>query len=412
VTDPPGPAGGPLAGLRVVEIGSLGPGPFCCMMLADMGADVLRVDRITAGAPVGPGADHGVELLNRGRRSVGVDLKHPDGLEVVLDLAARADVLVEGFRPGVVERLGIGPQPCLARNPRLIYGRMTGYGQDGPRAQTAGHDLNYIAANGVLSMIGRRGQPPTPPLNLVADTGGGGLVLAFGVLAALLSRERSGAGQVVDAAMIEGAAVLAAPFYAWTQTGQWSRERGTNMIDSGAPYYDAYETADGRWLSVAAVEPQFYRTLLEILGLAGESLPEQDDRSAWPRMKERFAAVIRGRTRDEWCARAEGRDACIAPVLDADELESDAQLRARGSFVRHHGILQPAPAPRFSRTPARLSLPPPGPGEHTETALADWGISQERVAQLRRDGAVNCAAAVPSSAPREQAGRAGASGSV
>lgn len=388
VTDPADTCGGPLAGLRVVEIGSLGPGPFCCMMLADLGADVLRVDRVTSEAPVGPGADHAVELLNRGRRSVGVDLKHAAGVELVLDLAARADALVEGFRPGVAERLGIGPQPCLARNPRLVYGRMTGYGQDGPRAQTVGHDLNYLAANGVLSMIGRRGQPPTPPLNLVADTGGGGLVLAFGILAALLSRQRSGSGQIVDAAMIEGAAVLAAPFYAWAQTGQWSPERGTNMIDSGAPYYDAYETADGRWLSVAAVEPRFYRTLLDILGLDGGSPPEQDDRSGWPAMKERFAAVIRTRTRDEWCALAEGREACIAPVLDVDELERDAQLRARGSFVRHHGILQPGPAPRFSRTPAALSLPPPAPGEHTEAALADWGIGEERLAMLRSDGVI------------------------
>jgi alpha-methylacyl-CoA racemase len=317
-----------------------------------------------------------------------VDLKQPAGVELVLDLAARADALVEGFRPGVAERLGIGPQPCLARNPRLVYGRMTGYGQDGPRAQTVGHDLNYLAANGVLSMIGRRGQPPTPPLNLVADTGGGGLVLAFGILAALLSRQRSGSGQIVDAAMIEGAAVLAAPFYAWAQTGQWSPERGTNMIDSGAPYYDAYETADGRWLSVAAVEPRFYRTLLDILGLDGGSSPEQDDRSGWPAMKERFAAVIRTRSRDEWCALAEGREACIAPVLDVDELERDAQLRARGSFVRHHGILQPGPAPRFSRTPAALSLPPPAPGEHTEAALADWGIGEERLAALRSDGVI------------------------
>jgi alpha-methylacyl-CoA racemase len=387
VTAQPG-GGGPLAGVRVVEIGSLGPGPFCCMMLADMGADVLRIDRVAAGQPVGPGADHASELLNRGRRSVGVDLKHPDGAGLVLDLAARADALVEGFRPGVAERLGIGPDPCLARNPRLVYGRMTGYGQDGPQAQAAGHDLNYIAANGVLSMIGRRGQPPTPPLNLVADTGGGGLVLAFGILAALLSRERTGAGQVIDAAMIEGAAVLATPFYAWSQTGQWSPERGTNMIDSGAPYYDVYQTADGRWLSVAAVEPRFYRVLLDILGLAPESLPGQDDRSAWPGMKDRFAAVIRTRTRADWCARAEGREACIAPVLEAGELESDPQLRARGSFVRHHGILQPGPAPRFSQTPARLSLPPPVPGEHTEEALADWGICAERLAALRRGGAV------------------------
>jgi alpha-methylacyl-CoA racemase len=393
VTQHPASAG-PLAGVRVVEIGSIGPGPFCCMMLADMGADVIRIDRVTGDAPVGPGADHAAELLNRGRRSAGVDLKHPGGAGLVLDLVARADALVEGFRPGVAERLGIGPQDCLARNPRLVYGRMTGYGQDGPRAQTAGHDLNYLAANGVLSMIGRRDQPPTPPLNLVADIGGGGLVLAFGILAALLSRERTGAGQVIDAAMIEGAAVLAAPFYAWAQTGQWSSERGTNMIDSGAPYYDVYQTSDGQWLSVAAVEPRFYRTLLGILGLAEEGLPGQDDRSAWPRLKDRFAAVIATRTRDEWCARAEGHDVCIAPVLGASEVESDPQLRARGSFVRHHGILQPAPAPRFSATPARLSLPPPRPGQDTQEALMDWGISKQRIAALREDGAVSPALSV------------------
>jgi alpha-methylacyl-CoA racemase len=379
---------GPLAGVRVVEIASLGPGPFCCMMLADMGADVIRIDRVTPGAPVGPGGDHSQELLNRGRRSVGVDLKRADGVELVLDLVAQADVLVEGFRPGVVERLGIGPQPCLERNPRLVYGRMTGYGQDGPAAQVVGHDLNYLAANGVLSLIGRHGQPPTPPLNLVADIGGGGLILAFGILAALLSRNSSGTGQVVDAAMIEGAAVLAAPFYAWAQTGQWSSERGTNMIDSGAPYYDAYETSDGRWLSVAAVEPHFYRTLLDVLGLAGSALPEQDDRSAWPALKERFAAVIRTRTRDEWCKLAEGRQACIAPVLALDELESDPQLNARASFVRHHGILQPAPAPRFSQTPAELSLAPPIPGADTVEALRAWGIDANRVESLLQAGAV------------------------
>jgi alpha-methylacyl-CoA racemase len=311
-----------------------------------------------------------------------VDLKHPDGVALVLDLVASADALVEGFRPGVVERLGIGPEPCLTRNPGLIYGRMTGYGQDGPAAKRVGHDLNYLAANGVLSLIGRQGQPPTPPLNLVADIGGGGLMLAFGILAALLSRAQTGAGQVVDAAMIEGSAVLAAPFYAWAQTGQWSPERGTNMIDSGAPYYDAYETADGRWLSVAAVEPHFYRALLEILGLDETELPAQDDRSAWPALKERFAAVIRSRTRDEWCALVAGREACIAPVLTLDEVESDPHLQARGSFLRHHGIVQPAPAPRFSQTPAALSLPPPRPGEHSIGALGAWGIDADRIEAL------------------------------
>jgi alpha-methylacyl-CoA racemase len=382
------PRRGPLVGVRAVEIGSLGPGPFCCMMLADMGADVIRIDRMTADAPVGPGADHAAELLNRGRPSVGADLKNPAVVDLVLELVARADILVEGFRPGVAERLGIGPDVCLERNPRLVYGRMTGYGQQGPSAQVVGHDLNYLAACGVLSMIGRKDQPPTPPLNLVADIGGGGLILAFGLLAALLERERSGTGQVVDAAMVDGAALLAAPFFAWAQTGQWSAVRGTNMIDSGAPYYDAYETSDGRWLSVAAVEPRFFAALLDVLGLAGEPMLDQDDRSAWPQMKERFAAVIRTRTRDEWCRSANGKDACIAPVLSAEEALADPHLQARGTFTLNAGIMQPAPAPRFSRTPAQLSSPPDRPGQHTVEALLEWGIDRDKIAALAAAGAL------------------------
>jgi alpha-methylacyl-CoA racemase len=358
------------------------------MMLADLGADIIRLDRATTAGPVGPGSDHTVELLNRGRRSVGINLKHPDGLAMALELVERADVLVEGYRPGVTERLGIGPEPCMARNPRLIYGRMTGYGQTGPMALAVGHDLNYIALNGVLGMIGRAGQPPTPPLNLAADTGGGGLILAFGVLAALFERERSGVGQVIDAAMIDGAAVLAAPFYAWSQTGEWSSERGTNMIDSGAPFYDAYETADGKWLSVAAVEPKFYANLLSLIGLDGEELPDQDDRAAWPELKRRFADRIRTRSRDDWVAAADGIEACIAPVLSFDELDSHDHLKHRGTFVRHEGLVQPAPAPRFSRTPGALSLRPPIPGEHTGEALADWGIAADRVASSVDSGAL------------------------
>jgi alpha-methylacyl-CoA racemase len=381
--------GGPLTALRVVEIGSLGPGPFCAMMLADMGADVIRIDRLSQDGPVGPGSDHATELLNRGRRSVGADLKNPAAVELVLDLIDEADVLVEGFRPGVAERLGIGPQACLERNPRLVYGRMTGYGQDGPSAQVVGHDLNYLAACGVLSMIGRQGQPPTPPLNLVADIGGGGLLLAFGLLAALLERERSGRGQVVDAAMVDGAALLAAPFFAWAQTGQWSAERGTNMIDGGAPYYDAYATLDGRWLSVAAVEPRFYATLLDVLGLDPAALPGQDDRDAWPELKERFAAVIRTRSRDEWCALAADRDACIAPVLTPAEVADDPHLKARGTFQHHGGVLQPGPAPRFSRTPARLTQPPARPGQDTLDGLLAWGIPADRIRQLAEQGAVS-----------------------
>lgn len=369
------PTSGPLAGIRVVEIGSIGPGPFCAMLLADLGAEIIRVDRLQDAGPVGPSADHGNELVNRGRRSIKVDLKNPRGAEVVLDLVERADVLIEGFRPGVTERLGIGPEVCMARNPRLIYGRMTGYGQDGPDAMTAGHDLNYLAANGVLSLIGRRGQPPTPPLNLVGDLGGGGMVLALGVLAAVVERASSGAGQIIDAAMVDGSAVLATSFFGWAQSGEWATERGTNMIDSGAPYYDTYETADGRWLSVASVEPRFYAALLDLLELDAQSLPAQDDRASWPEMKELFASVIKTRTRDEWSARVDGLEVCVAPVLGVDEIEKDPHLAERQTFVRFEGVLQPAPAPRFSRTGASLSRRPPSPGEHTEEALADWGCA-------------------------------------
>jgi alpha-methylacyl-CoA racemase len=369
------PRSGPLTGVRVVEIGSIGPGPFCAMMLADLGAEIIRVDRVQDAGPVGPSADHGNELVNRGRRSIRVDLKHPRGSEVVLDLVGRADVLIEGFRPGVTERLGIGPDVCLELNPRLVYGRMTGYGQDGPDAMMAGHDLNYIAANGVLGMIGRSGQPPTPPLNLVGDLGGGGLILAFGILAALVERATSGAGQVVDAAMVDGSAVLATSFFGWSQSGEWSPERGTNMIDSGAPYYDVYETRDDRWLSVASVEPRFYAALLRLLELDPASLPAQDDRESWPQTKAVFASVIKRRTRDEWCSLAAGMEVCVAPVLGVDEVEKDPHLAARQTFVRFDGVLQPAPAPRFSRTHASLSRRPPQPGEHTIEALTDWGCS-------------------------------------
>jgi alpha-methylacyl-CoA racemase len=387
--------GGPLHDLRVVELGSIGPGPFCAMVLADLGADVLRVDRSGGGGMLGPNDDYRAELLHRGRRSVAVDLKHPDGPGVVLELVEQADALVEGFRPGVTERLGIGPDACLARNPRVVYGRMTGYGQDGPMAQTAGHDLNYIARSGVLGLIGRAGQPPTPPLSLVGDFGGGGLMLALGILAALMERGVSGEGQVIDASMLEGSALLATPFFGFAQTGVWSPERGTNIVDSGAPYYDAYETADGRWLSVAAMEPHFYAALLDLLGLADEPLPEQNDRARWPEVKRRFAEVIATRTRDEWVTAADGHQACVAPVLSVDELADDPHLRARGSFVRHDGLLQPAPSPRFSRTPAHLSDRPPFPGEHTRSALADWGFAEVRIDELLRSGAIGQATMEP-----------------
>lgn len=365
---------GPLRGVRVVEIGSIGPGPFCGMLLADLGADVVRVGRVAGGGPVGPNADPRAELLNRGRRSIAVDLKHPEGAEVVLALAERADVLIEGFRPGVAERLGIGPEACRAGNERLVYGRVTGYGQDGPLAQDAGHDLNYIGLSGALSMIGRRDAPPTPPLSLVGDFAGGGYPLALGVLAALLERGTSGRGQVVDAAMVEGAALLAAPFFGFAQTGDWSAERGTNMVDSGAPFYDVYRTADDRWLSVAAIEPRFHADLVRLLDLP-DDLPAQDDRSSWPAVKEIIAAAVRTRTRDEWCAAAEDLSACVGPVLDADEAATHPHNVHRGVFVEVDGIVQPAPAPRFSRTTTRVDRPPPVPGQHTVEVLEEWGLS-------------------------------------
>lgn len=379
---------GPLAGLKVIEIGGIGPGPFCAMVLADLGADVLRVDRASGATLVGPNSDFRTEVLNRGRRSIAVDLKHPRGRDVVLDLVESADALMEGFRPGVAERLGIGPADCQERNPRLVYGRMTGFGQDGPMAQVVGHDINYVAQSGVLSLIGRAGQPPTPPLSLVGDFGGGGMLLALGLLAALWESRASGVGQVVDAAMVDGAALLGAPFYGFAQTGAWEPERGTNIVDSGAPFYDAYETADGRWIAVAGMEPHFYAELLDVLGLDPADLPAQNDQAAWPALKKTFAARIAERTRDAWVAAAAGRDACLSPILDVDEAPADAHNRARASFIDVAGLTQPAPAPRFSRTPATVDAPPPVPGEHTRAGLAAWGIDADRIESWAADGAI------------------------
>lgn len=369
---------GPLAGMRIVEIGSIGPGPFCAMLLADLGADVIRVDRASGAALVGPNADFRTEVMHRGRRSVAVDLKHPQGRDVVLDLVERADGLLEGFRPGVTERLGIGPDACLARNPRLVYGRMTGYGQDGPMARSVGHDLNYVAQSGILAMIGRRDQPPTPPLSLAGDFGGGGMVLALGMLAAIWEAQRTGRGQVVDAAMTDGAALLGAAFHGFVSNGTWSGPRGTNIVDSGAPFYDVYETADGRWLAVAAMEAHFYADLLEILGIDPDSLPDQDDQERWPEMKAVVADAVRTRTRDEWVARADGRG-CVSAVLEPAEAWTHPHNVARGTFVEVAGVTQPSPQPRFSRTPAVVDGPPPVPGEHTREALRAWGVPDSAV---------------------------------
>jgi alpha-methylacyl-CoA racemase len=334
---------GPLAGVRVVELAGIGPGPFCAMLLADLGADVLRVDRPAASRPGWP------TVLARGRRSVAVDLKHPDGAGVVLDLVAAADALVEGFRPGVAERLGIGPDACLARNPRLVYGRVTGWGQQGPWRLAAGHDIDYVALAGALHPIGQAGGPPVPPLNLLGDFGGGGMLLALGVVAALLEAGRSGTGQVVDAAMVDGAALLTTQFHELLAAGLWREERGANLLDGGAPFYGVYETADGRHLAVGALEPQFWAELLRRLGLDAGDLPAQLDRDGWPLLRARLAALFRTRTRDEWSELLAGTDACVTPVLGLAEAPAHPHNRARGTFVDVGGVVQPAPAPRFSR---------------------------------------------------------------
>jgi alpha-methylacyl-CoA racemase len=378
----------------------LAPGPFAACMLADMGADVVRVDRPGPAPPIGPG------LLGRGRRSVAVDLKHPEGTAVVLDLVDRADILIEGYRPGVMERLGLGPGVCLARNPSLVYGRMTGFGQDGPLSGAAGHDINYISLSGALAMIGRAGQPPTPPLNLVGDFGGGGMLLAFGLLCALLNARSGGGGQVVDAAMIDGTSMLLLPFFgaasgatansattvdpdAALDDRRERPERGHNLLDSGAPFYDAYETSDGRWVSVGAIEPQFYAALLRGLGLDPTGLPPQMDRSGWPDTKALFASVIRTRTRDEWCEIFAAGDACVAPVLELGEVASYPHNAARGSHIEVSGVKQPAPAPRLSVTPGAVRRPPPRIGEHTDEVLKDWADQNaEQISELRRSGAI------------------------
>jgi alpha-methylacyl-CoA racemase len=377
---------GPLAGIKVVEITGIGPGPFCAMMLADLGADVLRIDRAAAvrsALPDKPSSD----VLARGRRSIGVDLKNPEGVELVLKLIEKADVLTEGFRPGVMERLGLGPDVCLKRNPKLVYGRMTGFGQEGPMAQAAGHDINYIALAGALAHIGREGDKPLPPLNLVGDFGGGGMLLALGVCAALVERGRSGKGQVVDAAMVDGAATLMAFIHGFYASGGWG-ERGTNLLDTGAHFYDTYETKDGKYVSIGSIEPQFYAELLEKTGLDKEALPGQMDRSQWRAMKQRLTALFKTKTRDEWCALMEGSDVCFAPVLTIPEAYQHPHNIARRTFVDVAGVTQPAPSPRFSRTPGEIKRPPPHPGQHTSEALADWGIPSEDVAKLRNAKAI------------------------
>ncbi|GAA5050664.1 alpha-methylacyl-CoA racemase [Thermocatellispora tengchongensis] len=375
--------GGPLAGLKVIELSAQGPVPFAATMLADMGADVIRVDRVTG---TGPRRDNpATDVFGRSRRSIALDLKDPRAAGIVLDLAEGADALLEGFRPGVVERLGVGPGECMARNPALVYGRMTGWGQEGPYAAMAGHDINYLAPTGALHAIGARGGPPVPPLNLLADYGGGGMFLAFGIVCAVLEARASGRGQVIDAAMADGVAMLTGLFYSLAQQGRWSTERGTNLLDSGAHFYGVYETADGEYISVGAIEPRFYARLVEALGLDPAEAP-QHDRTRWESLRKRFAEVFATRTRAEWCETLEGTDVCFAPVLSLTEAPSHPHLAARGTFVDVDGVRQPAPAPRFGRTAAPVPDRAPVPGEHTAEILAELGLDEAAIARLRADG--------------------------
>nr|WP_312870676.1 CaiB/BaiF CoA-transferase family protein [Gordonia asplenii] len=379
---------GPLVGMRVIELGGVGPIPFTCQLLADLGADIIRIDRppgYDGGAPI----EARYNITNRGRRSAAFDLKNPAAVEAILDLVRDADVLVEGFRPGVTERLGLGPDRCLEVNPRLVYGRMTGWGQSGPMSNAPGHDINYIALTGVLHAIGSTDGPPVPPLNLAGDLGGGSLYLAFGIVAALLERHTSGEGQVIDAAMVDGSASLMTLYYGFHAAGYWKDRRASNRLDSGAPFYNTYETADGRWLAIGSNETRFWRNTLRLLGIDEADMPDQHDRSQWPAMHERLAAAVRTKTRDEWCALADGEEVCFAPVMSLAEAPDHPHLKARGTFLSVDGVVQPAPAPRFSRTPGAIARPPAEPGEHTDEVLADWGFSAERLADLRAHGAIS-----------------------
>jgi alpha-methylacyl-CoA racemase len=376
---------GPLSGVRVIEIASLAPAPFGCMILADLGADVLRVDRAER---CGPRAPQPRDPLSRGRRSIGLNLKDPVAVDLLLRLTDDADVLVEGFRPGVAERLGFGPQTCANRNPALVFARMTGWGQDGPLAATAGHDIDYIAISGALSIVGRAGQAPVPPVNLLGDFGGGGMLLALGILAALVERGHTGQGQVIDAAMVDGSALLTSFLYGMRAAGSWQDQRGSNLLDGGAPFYDTYATSDGEYVAVGALEPQFYAALLRGLDLADAGLPDQHDRAGWPELRRRFAETFAQRSRADWEQVFAGTDACVSPVLSLAEAPAHPHAIARSSFVAVGDVTQPAPAPRFGRTPAGPPAAPPRPGADTDAVLADLGLSGADVADLRSRGVV------------------------
>jgi len=376
---------GPLQGVKIIEIAGIGPGPFCAMLLSDMGAEIIRVER--KGLAADPKAVK-YQILNRGRRSLGIDLKKPEGVEAVLRLVGLADGLFEGFRPGVMERLGLGPEVCLELNPKLVFGRMTGWGQDGPLALAAGHDINYISLSGALHCIGPSGEKPVPPLNLVGDFGGGGMLLAFGMVCALFEAQKSGLGQVVDAAMVDGSAALMAMFYGMGATGSWKDQRGRNLLDSGSHFYNTYETLDGKWISLGSIEPQFYALLLEKSGISDPEFKAQMDQSKWPEFKVKMTEIFKSKTREEWCRIMEGTDVCFAPVLTMAEALKNEHNLARNTFIEVEGVPQPAPAPRFGRTRPEVQMPPPVPGGDTEAILADWGFSSKEIDSLKAVEAV------------------------
>ncbi|MFZ6863229.1 CaiB/BaiF CoA transferase family protein [Undibacterium sp. Ji67W] len=372
---------GPLTGLRVIEMVGLGPCPFAAMMLADMGAEVIRIDRKAKPGEKVVFSILGTrfDVLARGRRSLALDLKLVTDQKILLELISKADILLEGFRPGVMERLGLAPEVCQARNPKLVYGRITGWGQHGPLAQAAGHDINYLALTGMLHAMGRADTPPPPPLNLVADFGGGAMMLAFGIVCAALEAQKSGQGQVVDAAMVDGSALLGAMLYGFKQFGAWSNERGSNLLDGGAPFYDSYACADGKFITIGAIEPQFYALLLQLTDVHDPDFQAQMNVTTWPQLKLKFATLFATKTRQAWCEILEGTDVCYAPVLDMDEAPNHPHNQARGNFIDVAGVKQPAPAPRFSRTPPEVSMPPARAGQHSEDILRDWGLSENMI---------------------------------
>ena len=378
---------GPLSGLRIVEMSGIGPGPMCAMLLADLGADVIRLDRLQD-SRLGMVKEARYNLLNRGRRSAAVDLKTPEGVETVLKLIDQADALVEGFRPGVMERLGLGPDVCFKRNPKLVFGRVTGWGQDGPLALAAGHDMNYIALTGALHSIGSKDGPPVPPLNLVGDFGGGALYIAFGIVCAIVEAAKSGQGQIVDAAMTDGASSLMTAIYGLKAQGMFGAGRGSNVLDSGAHFYQVYETEDGQYISLAPIERKFYEELLERVGFDKQKFDDQWNPDGWTASRDDMQEVFKTKTRDEWCEVLEGTDVCFAPVLSLDEAPDHPHNKARETFVEVEGVTQPAPAPRFSRTPGKIQRPPPKAGENTDEVLADWGFAADELGRLRQAGAI------------------------